>query len=84
MPLLLIKTQDGPLNTLSDVTAWVRLVRMFRLFPLLRSLVVLSLTVRLRNTQNRKIFLQQLVHLQCSWTQQSVGWRCCLVLLFPK
>jgi hypothetical protein len=40
-------TSDSQLKWLSELTSWLRLVRLLRLYPLLRSLVVLSLTVRL-------------------------------------
>ena len=39
-------TPDSKFKWLSELTSWLRLVRLLRLYPLLRSLVVLSLTVR--------------------------------------
>ncbi len=62
VPLLLITTQSGTLKTVSDVVSWVRLVRMLRLLPLLRSLVVLSLTVGLPNGQCLSVCCMHTTH----------------------
>lgn len=42
--LLIASTPDSKLKWLSQFTSWLRLVRLLRLYPMLRSLVVLSLT----------------------------------------
>jgi hypothetical protein len=51
------------LKWLSELTSWLRLVRLLRLYPLLRSLVVLSLTVRWQLQQH-----YGMAHLLCNST----------------